>query len=241
MYATAQRVLSPRGVAGVNAFLHLHRDAAPEFDWSTIERIANREPGELIAEHLEVVPVGGNRVLSFLDVACPDDTPHARVVEALAYMEKTLVTHQRPSIGRYPLDIVVRFDFVGALGEAEANEFEALRIEVEEILEQRPRPAWLDKEPLTVEAHRKGDTVVLRLNEVSRRRVAAQPDVQLPLAILHIDLDVRDMFERLHGDLIRQVLPAVTGLDLQRVREEGGARVVRAEDAKVLWEWPRRA
>jgi hypothetical protein len=240
MYATAQRVLSPRGVAGVNAFLHLHREAAPEFDWSSIERIANGEPGELVAEHLEVVPVGGNRVLSFLDVACPDHTPPARVVEALAYMEKTLGTRQRPSIRRYPLDIVVRFDFVGALGEAEANEFEALRLSIEAILKQQQRPAWIDKEPLTVEAHRKGNTVVLRLDEPSRRRVAAQQDVQLPLAILHVDLDVRDLFERLHGDLIRQVLPAVTGLELERVREQGGARVIRAEDRKVLWEWPRR-
>lgn len=240
MYATAHRVLSPRSEGGVNAFLHLHHAADPSFDWSSIDTIADRQPGELVAERLEVVPGGGNRVLSYLDVACPDDTPLPRVVEALRHMQKTLVLRQRPSIRSYPPAIVVRFDYVGGLGEAEAHEFEALRLSLEQILELRPRPAWMDKKPLTIEVRREHDRVVFRLDERSRRRVAQAHDVQLPLGVVHIDLDALGVFERLHGELVRQILPTLTGLPMERVREEGGARLVRMEDGKLLWEWPLR-
>lgn len=241
MYATAHRVLSPRNEGGVNAFLHLHPAADPSFDWSSIDMIADRQPGDLVAERLDVMPGSGNRVLSYLDVACPDDTPLPRVLEALRHMEKTLVLRQRPSIRRYPPAIVVRFDYVGGLGEAESHEFEALRLAVEQILEQRPRPRWMDGEPFTIEARREADKVVFRLDERSRGRVAQAHDVQLPLGVVHIELDALGVFERLHGELVRQILPTLTGLPVERVREEGGARLVRMEDCKVLWEWPLRS
>lgn len=202
--------------------------------------ICRSTPGELVAERLEVAPGSGNRVLSYLDLACPDDTPLARILEALRHMEKTLVLRQRPSIRRYPPEIVVRFDYVGGLGDAEAREFEALRLAVEQILEQRPRPAWMDREPLVIEVRPEDDRVVFRLDERSRQRVTQAHDVQLPLGVVHIDLDALAVFERLHGELVRQILPTLTGLAVERVREEGGARLVRAEDGKVLWEWPLR-
>lgn len=241
MYATAHRVLAPRDEVGVNAFLHLHHAAEPSFGVLAIDHIADLEPGELVAESLEVVPGSGNRVQSYLDVACPDDTPLPRILEALQHMETTLDVRQRPSIRSYPPAIVVRFDYVGALGEAEALEFKALRLAVEQLLEQRPRPSWMDRAPLVIEVQHKDDLAVFRLDEDSRLRVSRADDVRLPLNIIHIDLDTLAAFERLHGEIVRQILPMLTGLSVKRVREEGGAQLVRKVDGKLLWEWPLRS
>ncbi len=242
MYATAHRVISPRGVGGINAFLHMHGSAEQSIDWSVgdIDLIASRAPGSLVAEQLQVVPTGGNRVLSYFDIACSDDIPTPRIIEAVRHMEKTLTLRQRPSVRRYPPNIVARFDYVGGLGEAESREFAALRVVLESILRQRPRPAWMDKTPMILQLHPQDDSVVFRLDEPSRQRTVQSRDVQLPRAVIHMDVDALDVFERLHGDLIRQILPSITGMSLERVREEGGARVVRATDQKLLWEWPRR-
>lgn len=74
MYITAQRVISPAGQLGINAFLFVHRDQqVPGMSWSTpdVAVIADAHPGTLVLQRVER-PAGGNDIVSYLDIAAPD-------------------------------------------------------------------------------------------------------------------------------------------------------------------------
>ena len=67
LYLTAQKVLSPTGQTGVNAFRYAQA-AVRSFELVEVD-----DPGVLEAQRIEVSP-GGNEVLCFLDVLAPDAT-----------------------------------------------------------------------------------------------------------------------------------------------------------------------
>ena len=240
MYATAHRVLSPKNQVGVNTFLHLHGPEELHFDERSIDNIGASQAGALVAERLEILPGGGNRVLSYLDVVCRDETDPALIRSALQNVVDAIRLNQRPIVQRFLPGILVRFACAGGLGQAETIEFATLRNCVQEILERRPPPVWMGKEPLTVIVQREGDLVGFQLDEQGQGRVGLTHIVRLPAIVLNIDIDTLSIFERLHGELIRQVLPALTGLSMERIREGGGAKIVRKGDGRVLWEWPLR-
>ncbi len=81
MYATAQRVAhSGNHQDGINAFVHEH---GIDFPWPNEPwHLPNNNPGTLRLSHIEVPP-GGNTVISYLDVLCPDITSAANVKAAL--------------------------------------------------------------------------------------------------------------------------------------------------------------
>jgi hypothetical protein len=70
MYLTAQHVThAPSGPAGYNAYYYVHGyvwDGAPPPQF-------RQDPGTLMNQLVPVDP-GGNRVRSYLDIICPDDT-----------------------------------------------------------------------------------------------------------------------------------------------------------------------
>jgi hypothetical protein len=86
MRLTAQRVASPEGKEGINAFCYLH---GPQtwLDEPPAEVINN--PGHLAHSHVEVLPPG-NRVRSYLDVLAPDHVPSDKiardVIDAVALL-----------------------------------------------------------------------------------------------------------------------------------------------------------
>lgn len=92
MYATAHRVVSPgTGEEGINAFLHIHGRA---FAWPAEPwRLPETNPGAQVWEQIGVKP-GGNRVRSYLDVLCPDDTTPAEVETALTGLWLELVADE---------------------------------------------------------------------------------------------------------------------------------------------------
>ncbi|MBT3327540.1 MAG: hypothetical protein HN396_15000 [Gemmatimonadales bacterium] len=242
MYATAHRVVSARGETGINAFLHLHGlKPVPGIDWNDVDMdfVTDRAPGAPHAEHLEVTP-GGNRVLSYLAVVCRDDTPNEAIVRALAHMEATLELNTRPVVRRFPEGVTVRFDFAGQLPSAEQMEFKTLREVLAKLVIKQEQAVWITKAPLRIGLHVKEGEYVFRLDDKSRRRVAEVKDLNLPLAIIHVEVSTYQMFDRLYGDLIRQILPALTGLTLDQIRNEGGVTLVLADTGRILWEWPRR-
>jgi hypothetical protein len=75
MRLVAQRVVSPKGATGINAFCYLHgsnvwlAEPPPE--------IASH-PGNLVNSQIEVKPPG-NRVRSYLDLLAPDDSPNRKL------------------------------------------------------------------------------------------------------------------------------------------------------------------
>lgn len=78
MHLVAQRVVSPQGTEGINAFCYLHgpyvwlNEPPPE--------IAH-QPGSLVNSNIEIQPPG-NRVRSYLDIWSPDSSPS----RAIAYV-----------------------------------------------------------------------------------------------------------------------------------------------------------
>lgn len=76
MYLTAQRVRSHGGAEGINAFHYEHGLAT----WQGLppRGVPDENPGALVANTI-VVPPPGNRVLSYLDIVAPDETPWSEI------------------------------------------------------------------------------------------------------------------------------------------------------------------
>ncbi len=79
MYLTAQRVESATEI-GINAFFYEHGGAVqtPPPDPSV-----RGACGKLVGDLLLVTPLGGNKVLSYLDIVCDDGTPWCEIDEML--------------------------------------------------------------------------------------------------------------------------------------------------------------
>jgi hypothetical protein len=241
MYITAQRVKSRTDQIGINAFVHLHGEGdAAGIDWENIDisYISEQATGSLVSEHIKVTP-GGNQVLSYLDVACPDDTPMEEMEQAVFYAKEALKTSIRPLARRFG-QIVVRFGAIFGLEDAEGLEYDELARRLLELARQRTTPAWFGKPPLCINVTSSAERLTFRLADEDARRARDVKDVSLPLGVVHIDYDTYEDFERLHGDFMMHILPTVTGLSLEQLRALGGVSVVQAETGRILWEWPRR-
>jgi len=75
MRLTAQRVVSPHGKDGINAFCYLH---GPHSWLDEPPPEIMNDPGRLANSHVEVEPPG-NRVRSYLDVIAPDHVPSDKI------------------------------------------------------------------------------------------------------------------------------------------------------------------
>jgi hypothetical protein len=96
MLLTAQRVVSPHSRAqGVNVYEYLHGP----YHWERVpdDVLPERNPGELVA-HWVAVPAGGNRVVSFLDIVCPDDLPLLELQQRVASLKHQLTLESNPAI-----------------------------------------------------------------------------------------------------------------------------------------------
>lgn len=79
------------GASGINGFLHAH---GPLYPWPLEAwRLPESDPGAQVWRQIELPP-GGNRVRSYLDVVCPDDTPAAMVDEALTSLWLELIAEE---------------------------------------------------------------------------------------------------------------------------------------------------
>ncbi|HKY34432.1 MAG TPA: hypothetical protein VJN18_00720 [Polyangiaceae bacterium] len=80
MLLTAQRVRNLAGLEGINAFCNLHGS----YEWfgEPPTGIPDINPGTRVNDSV-VVPPGGNRVRSYLDIVAPDETPTAEVIAAV--------------------------------------------------------------------------------------------------------------------------------------------------------------
>ena len=242
MYITSHHVRTSRGVVGVNTFLHLHETDEVDGIGASInfERITQQLPGRLAAVDFQVSP-GGNPVLAYLDVICPDSTSVDDISSALGHARAALDVSQRPLRKRFQPKIGVQFgvnlglDLVG-----ERREYDTLSEHIHALLLSRTPPPWELQEPLIVEAATTGDTVTFRLSKESRNRVAHERALPLPAAAVSTTTDTIEAFEAQHGDLVRAILPTVLGEPLESIARMGGVRVVSVPGNRVLWEWPRR-
>ena len=95
MLLTAQRVVSPKShERGVNVYRYLH--GAGSWDRVPDPLLPEVNPGELVAQWIQLPP-GGNRVISFLDVVAPDDTPGVELQQRLASLKRVLRERGNPT------------------------------------------------------------------------------------------------------------------------------------------------
>ena len=135
MYATSQRVKPEQGSDGINSFLHMHAGeahAAVVWDQANAEQVAANPPGEAVMSRIDISP-GQNKVLSYLDVICPDATPVQEIRDAITAMKDALEVQQRPL--NYSLGAVtVRFGATIGLEDASGFECDALAEGVIQLL-----------------------------------------------------------------------------------------------------------
>ena len=117
MLLTAQRVVSPRGVRGVNVYQYLHGP----YGWPRVpdEFLPDINPGELVNQWLEVPP-GNNRIVSFLDVVGPDEVAISDVHQRLASL-KYYIQASNSRIGAYWDPYWVRFGSAVIVGFLQAE------------------------------------------------------------------------------------------------------------------------
>ena len=77
MHLIAQRVRSPQGREGINAFCYLHGPIR----WLD-EPPPDLHPGKLVNSRQEIRPPG-NKIRSFLEIVTPDVTPSRQVLRAI--------------------------------------------------------------------------------------------------------------------------------------------------------------
>lgn len=240
MYATAHRVRTSQGAIGINAFLHEHGEEGQAINWSTvsISRIADHEPGALVAQATAVAP-GGNSVLSFLDVLAPDGTTPAQVEAALKLQMGALLSGVLPTEARIQ-NISLRFGAVFGLQQGAGIEYTELANHLLHVVRERPAPRWLGKEPIDIVAAPRTGTVSLSLAASSRERLEREGALKGAPRSVSVDGGVADAFEELHGDVLIHLVPLLTGLSLEDLAQIGGVRVRFAGREEVVWEWPRR-
>ena len=96
MYLSAQRVRSPAGADGINAFQYLHG----QYVWQGLppQGIPDQNPGTLVTQTLNVPPPG-NRVRSFLDVVAPDDASWSEIRPAFIAFVSAAQRQPMPWVG----------------------------------------------------------------------------------------------------------------------------------------------
>jgi len=122
MLLTAQRVQNPAGLEGINAFCNLHGP----YDWfgEPPAGIPDTNPGMRVNDNV-IVPPGGNRVRSYLDIVAPDETPTTEILAAVRRFVMAVRTDSLPwaaTVGR----CTFRFGLDLGLEQQWATEFQEL-------------------------------------------------------------------------------------------------------------------
>ncbi len=100
MYATAQRVQDRSGRTAVHVFVHRHD--ASDCPFPTDPRtVPQSMPGRLVWRNAELVPPGGNAVLSFVDLIVPEERWHGGLAADVQARAK------EASVVQVPLEIRV--------------------------------------------------------------------------------------------------------------------------------------
>jgi len=246
MYASAQRVRTrpvrsdviPR--IGINAFRYSHHELQPPIDWNApdVSQIAQETPGLLVAQLIQV-PVGGNDVLSFLDVAAIDGTEEETIEAVLDRLGISILggsaTAEETLHG-----VAIRFQDLyphRAPQGSSIAEFEALRARLLDVLRAPARhsPA---PDPIRVRVSEGSDGFQVDLEDSSSMRVQRQGGLR---GRIRIDYAVAADFRALHGPILMHLVAALTGLDRDQLLGLGGVQFVRADTGAVIYQWPSNA
>lgn len=234
MYIVAQRVTSPAGQSGINAFLFLHGDQQiPGMSWNApdIELIANTHPGALLLQRVENA-TGDNDVISYLDIAAPDSIGLKQLAQI------TLQISAPSSFSATWLSGPIAIRFSSQPSDDPGSEFEQLRRHAALLLLQtdndsdRSSPS---NKPFDIIAQdMTGVGVIYQLDSESAARLA-QHGVLSASAKLRVAYEDLDELKRIWGDETyhAQVALILTGLSQDSLQHAGGYRIRHVPEAGV--------
>ncbi len=242
MYVTAHRIRSAQNRVGINAFLYQHGDSVvPGMSWDQplVAPVADEHIGTRVAEKVEVAP-GGNHVMSYLDVVAADETSADAIEQALNDFEKRITTEALP-VTRTLDRVAIGFGTQFGPAERVVGEFRDLAVRAMDLVrnpQKAPRQSALLALAIDVTLTPEMLTLALRPRSIERLRRVHGQDWQAPrINITHTN---KADLEEARGDLFRDLIPVITGLELERVAELGGVHFYHAQDGRLLREWPAR-
>lgn len=225
MYVVAQRVISPAGQSGVNAFLFLHGgQKIPGMSWNDpdVEVIADTHPGTLVLQRVEQ-PSGGNDVVSYLDIVAPDSLGIEHLGRIL--LESPPPPASTATWSRGP--IAIRF-----LSQSPSNhvsEFDELRKHAVLLL-LRPdnaSPASAQGQPIRILAQdMAGVGMAYQLDPDSSVRLI-EHGVLTSAARLHVAYEDMEELKRIwgEGEYHAQIALSLTGVSQDALRRAGGYEI----------------
>ena len=225
VYIVAQRVTSPAGQSGINAFLFLHGDQQiPGMSWNApdIELIADTHPGMLLLQRVENA-TGDNDVVSYLDIAAPDSIGLKRLAQI------TLQISAPSSFSATWLSGPIAIRFSSQPSDDLVSEFEELRRHAALLLLETDKPdlSGPSNKPFGIIAQdMAGVGIVYQLDSESAARLIQHgiPSANAKLRVAYEDLDE---LKRIWGDEAyhAQVALILTGLSQDSLQHAGGYQI----------------
>lgn len=245
MYLTARRVLLTKDgktEVGINAFLYQHSEynlpPNVQFDTGgTIDWIINKSPGKLVAESVDLVPIG-DQVLSFVDIVGKETISKECIQNFLDEVERDIKERHASVIKIAPeRDIAVRFEFTYGLQENEVREYKALTERALNLFESRNPPKWRSENPwIEIIRTISDEKSVFNLSPATTKEFKQiHGKTWIPTRI-SVDHQTKKNVEAMYGDLIQHIAPVITGLTLEQIKAQGGLIFCdRASQKKIKW------
>ncbi len=231
MYVTAQRVyrIEGRHRQGINGFLYPHEDreiAHTDSGQPDVEAVAEHPPGEP-AERIYSLKPGGNGVLSYLDVTCPDDTSLDRLRAAFSRFDDVVPRE----IGEYTFEHTEIFEGIGV------RIYLSPRTILSPDLEYRSLSETVIR---LIAMYRGMDVSTLRINRDKIedtwqfRRLTGKPDDRA----ITIDRETRRAFEHTGGSVYSMVAENLFDRTPEQLLEHGGVEVMDVHSGDIIWRGP---
>ncbi len=240
MYLTAQRVAQIDGPHyGINGFLFLHGEAVlpvdPDGD-PDLESIATNPPDEAVSV-VESLPPGGNGVLSYLDVAAPDDCATETLKRTLEQLRSFVPTRvdNSPFVDTECFDgVAVRIHLSSRTPLSPALEYRSLRESVLALLSDQRRD--LSHTSLRMSLEKTEDE--WRFRPLTTGVELPGPPGPSNGHLLAVDHETLEAFERTRGSFFPAAAEAIFGMDPEQLLEHGGVEIVGDGSGDLVWRGP---
>lgn len=248
MYLTAKRVLRTKDETteiGINAFLYQHSEhnlpPNVQFHTGNIDSIIDKSPGKLIAESVDLVPIG-NQVLSFVDIVGRETIGKECIQNFLDIAESDITEGHTPVTKiTSERDIAVRFGFNDGLQGNEVREYKALTERALNLFESRNPPKWRSESPwIEIICTTSDEKSVFNLSSATTKKLQQiHGKIWVPVRRISADHQTKDLVESMYGDLIQHIAPTLTNLTLEQIEAQGGLILCDSSHPKKI-KWPER-
>lgn len=243
IYVTAQRVRSHDGDVGINGFLY--ETDAGELSEVEFDELIERSLGPPDCQSVSVEP-GGNAVESFVDIVVAgidDDLDVDTVSSRLDNWTDELGNDDyrspppRQEAFHDTERLRARFNWNSRIPHEPADELRRLNGRAVGLLArlQEPGSSSRSDDPLEITAARADGELTLSLTERSVQKLEDELDRPLGTSSVSIDSETLEAFERLHGKFLPHAADLLIPVDVDRIDELAGVRVVDERNDQVLW------